>query len=264
MEAATFNQALYNPHLEGESFFWDAGPTGVLLLHGLTATTAEVRLLARRLHEQGYTIAGPLLPGHGTTPEELNRTRWQDWVQAAEQAYRQLLARCKHIFIAGESMGAVAALYLASEHPEAAGVMAYAPAIKLALRRTDVLKLYAVCHFVLSVPKANLDSDASWQGYPVNPLKAARELLRFERETLRRLPLIRQPILIIQGRLDKSIDPRSGEIICQAIGSTVKECYWMENSAHCVILDRELDRVTDITLQFMVRCLNMQPSGESS
>src|SRR5512142_3213769 len=108
------DQPLHNPHLEGESFFWEAGPTGVLLLHGLTATTAEVRLLARRLHDRGYTIAGPLLPGHGTTPENLNRTRWIDWVQAAEESYRELSARCTRVFIGGESMGAVAALYLGS------------------------------------------------------------------------------------------------------------------------------------------------------
>ncbi len=255
------NQRLHNPHLEGESFLWEGGPTGVLLLHGLTATTAEVRLLARCLHDRGYTVAGPLLPGHGTTPENLNRTRWQEWVQTAEQSYRQLAARSTYVFIGGESMGAVAALYLASEHPEAAGVLAYAPAIKLALRRTDVLRLYAACNFVLSVPKAHLDSDASWQGYPVNPLKAARELLRFERETLRRLPHIRQPMLIVQGRLDTTIDPRCGDIICQAIGSGVKERYWMEQSAHCVILDRELDQVMDITLRFMARCLDGQSSG---
>ena len=32
---------ILNPELEGGSFFWKGGETGVLLLHGLTATTAE-------------------------------------------------------------------------------------------------------------------------------------------------------------------------------------------------------------------------------
>ena len=45
------NPALHNPHLEGGPFFWEAGPVGVLLLHGYTATTAEMRPLAKRLHE---------------------------------------------------------------------------------------------------------------------------------------------------------------------------------------------------------------------
>ena len=40
---------ILNPELEGGSFLWQGGETGVLLLHGLTATTAEVRPLAKRL-----------------------------------------------------------------------------------------------------------------------------------------------------------------------------------------------------------------------
>jgi carboxylesterase len=57
---------IQNPGLEGDSFFCEAGPFGILLIHGFTATTAEVRPLARRLLSVGYTISGPLLPGHDT------------------------------------------------------------------------------------------------------------------------------------------------------------------------------------------------------
>ncbi|MFM8424752.1 MAG: alpha/beta hydrolase, partial [Chloroflexota bacterium] len=57
---------LYNSHLEGNAFLWEAGPVGVFLSHGFTATTAEVRLFARWLHEKGFSVGGPLLAGHGT------------------------------------------------------------------------------------------------------------------------------------------------------------------------------------------------------
>ncbi len=43
------NPTLYNPHLEGGPFLWDAGPVGVLFSHGYTATTAALRLLAEAL-----------------------------------------------------------------------------------------------------------------------------------------------------------------------------------------------------------------------
>ena len=68
-------ESIRNPQLAGDSFTWIEGPVGVLLFHGFTATTAEVRLLAGRLREAGYTVAGPLLPGHGTHPDELNQCR---------------------------------------------------------------------------------------------------------------------------------------------------------------------------------------------
>jgi len=76
---ATF---LRNSHLDGDAFFWQAGKMGALLIHGFTATTAEVRLLGEYLHARGYTISAPLLPGHGTSPAEMNRCKWQDWTRA--------------------------------------------------------------------------------------------------------------------------------------------------------------------------------------
>ncbi|MBS1245743.1 MAG: uncharacterized protein H6R36_398 [Chloroflexi bacterium] len=93
------HEIIRNPHLEGDTFFWEGGPVGVLLIHGYTATTAEVRLLGRFLHERGYTVSGPLLPGHGTTPQAMNRCRWQDWTGAVEQAYRQISTRCDRVFV---------------------------------------------------------------------------------------------------------------------------------------------------------------------
>ena len=85
---------IVNPHLSGESFLWQAGPVGVLLVHGFTATTAEIQPLAETLYSAGYTVSGPLLPGHGSSPEQLNKTKWQEWVQAVEQAYTQLSSIC--------------------------------------------------------------------------------------------------------------------------------------------------------------------------
>jgi esterase/lipase len=112
------NPNLRNPHLNGEPFFWQAGPVGVLLLHGFTATPVEVRAAADKLSSLGYSVAGPLLPGHATRPADLNRVRWRDWVDAAELAYRDLRTNCARVFVGGESMGACTTLTFALNHPE--------------------------------------------------------------------------------------------------------------------------------------------------
>lgn len=250
------NSALHNPHLEGEPFFWEAGSVGVLLSHGYTATTAEVRLLAKRLHEKGYTVAAPLLAGHGTQPADLNHIGWYDWVVSAERTYAQLKSRCKQVFIGGESMGGLVALHLASLHPEAAGVLLYAPAIQLTMSTLDKIKLYAGSWFVSEVRREALDASDKWQGYPNLPLKGAIQLLQFQNAMRPRLPQIKQPVLIFQGRKDLTVAPSAGDVILQGVSSSVKEHHWMDQSSHAILLDCELDAVTDLTLRFMRKILN--------
>jgi esterase/lipase len=255
---------LVNPHLEGDAFFWEGGSVGVLLLHGLTATVAEVRPLAHILHQQGYTVAGPLLPGHGTTPAELNQVSWRDWLWTAESSYHHLATVCDHVFVGGESTGAVIALYLATKQSDVAGVLAYAPAIRLTLTTADILKLYAALPFKDMLEKENPGDHPRWQGYGVYPLWASRELLRLADETEQRLDQISQPVLIVQGRNDGTIDPQSGQIILDGVQSAYTELHWMEQSGHVVILDDELDEIARITHQFMQKAIQMsqQPMTE--
>ncbi len=252
------NPALHNPHLEGGPFFWEAGPVGVLLSHGYTATTAEVRLLAKLLHERGYTVAAPLLAGHGTQPADLNHVSWRDWVSSAEKTYEQLVTCCKQVFIGGQSMGGVVALQLASQHPEAAGVLLYAPAIKLTMTTLDKIKLYAGSLFVSEVARESLDGSDKWQGYPGLPLKGAIQLLQMQDAVRQRLPMIKQPVIVFQGRKDTTVDVTAGDIILQGVKSTLKEHHWMERSSHAIPIDCELDEVADLTAHFIERTLKSQ------
>ncbi|HDQ35212.1 MAG TPA: alpha/beta fold hydrolase, partial [Chloroflexi bacterium] len=198
-------QWLQNPHLDGASFELAGGPTGVLLSHGFTATTTEMRLLAEFLHAHGCTVAAPLLPGHGTSPHEMNRCRWTDWLAALTRAYQALRARCSRVFVGGESMGGALALYLATQQPEVAGVLTYAPALGVASSRREQLLVRWGSWWIpfrRKGPYAPTHTDAYWQGYTVYPLRAVIQLLRFQAALRTRLPLVRQPLLIVQGRLD--------------------------------------------------------------
>ncbi len=250
------NYALYNSHLDGEAFFWEGGPIGALLLHGYTATAAEVRPLAKRLHEQGYAVAAPLLAGHGTKPEDLNRVRWQDWVESAEKSYAQLAERCGKVFLCGESMGGLVALYLASRHPEAAGALLYAPAIRLIISPLDKIKLYVGSLFMPYVMRESLDASDKWQGYhPELPLKGIVQLLKFQSAVRAALAQIRQPVVVFQGGKDQTVHPSAGDLILQSVSSSMKERHWMERSAHPILLDCEFEQVAELSLRFMKAAL---------
>lgn len=249
------NINLVNPHLDGGPFFWRGGSTGILLIHGFTATTAEVRPLAIKLAEAGYSVSGPLLPGHNTDPRDLNRVTWRDWVDCVELSYEELRITCQKVIIGGESTGGLLALYLALFHPEVSALLLYAPALQLNLSKSEILKMHLVAPVRQWIPKENLDSRDNWQGYFVNPLKGAIQLLKLQNQVRPNLSKIHQPVLIVQGRLDSTVHPLVPDTIYQQVSSTIKEEYWMEKSAHCVVLDQELTQVAEITTAFLERVL---------
>ncbi len=247
-----------NPQLDGSSFFWEAGSTGVLLCHGFTATTAEVRLLAQVLFAHGYTVAAPLLSGHGTTPQDCNRYAWEDWYVSLEQMYGRLAEHCQEVVVGGESTGALLALSLAARHPQVAAILCYAPALRLKLGRIKIFLLSLLAPFIASIPKPLSTDDNLWQGYNVQPLKGARQLIRLQKSVLPRLPAIHQPILVMQGRLDPTVHPQSPQVIYDRVSSSVKELHWLEHSTHCVILDQERELAASVSIDFLQRVFNIE------
>jgi carboxylesterase len=251
----TQQNLIRNAHLEGGPFLWQGGPVGVLLVHGFTATTAEVRPLARTLAENGYTVAAPLLPGHMTRPEDANRYHRQDWLGAIEAVYRQLSARCERIVVGGESLGGLLALQFAATHPEVAAILTYAPAVKLNLGRSRQIAMRLAAQFSPYVNKNQVEDGLLWQGYTVYPLAAGLELFRLQKEVRRQLPQIRQPLLIVQGRRDSAVSADAPDYLARSVRSTRKEIHWLANSSHCVILDCEFDQTARITVDFLARIL---------
>jgi carboxylesterase len=221
--------------------------TAILLFHGFTATTVEVRPMAKFLHEQGFTVSGPLLPGHGVSPNELNHTNFKDWIAAAENAYLDLHHNYPHVIVLGESMGALLALWLGSIHPEIDGILVFAPALNIHHLWQSTL----FWPFVKFMNKKNIDLNSPWQGFNVIPVHAASELFHFQRKVRLLLSKINTPTLVFQGKLDKTINPIGAVEVMEGIASIKKELVWLEDSAHCILLDKQMDIVEKLTLAFI-------------
>ncbi|MBC8447025.1 MAG: alpha/beta fold hydrolase [Chloroflexi bacterium] len=242
-------------HLDPSAFFLEGGPVGILLIHGFTGSPPEMRLVGDYFHQRGLTVSGPLLPGHGTDVDDVNRRRWSEWTAHVERALSDLQSRCSTVFVGGLSMGALLTLYLGARPPEVSGLMAYSPAILVANRLiylTPVLK-----HFIskrgptgesdLTDPEA----DSRLWSYEEQPVRAAHELLKLQRVVRRLLPAVKQPLLIIQSTGDTTIDPRCGQIIYGEAGSTDRELVWLHNSGHCITVDGEWESVAEKTYEFI-------------
>ena len=91
---------------------------GILLIHGFTSSPSSMRPWAEYLNGLGYTVRTPRLAGHGRTPEELNRTKWQQWPEKLEVEFAELKSECKSVFVFGLSMGGGLTLHLTANHSD--------------------------------------------------------------------------------------------------------------------------------------------------
>ncbi len=130
------------------TFELPGGLPGVLLVHGFTGDTSEMRGLAEMLNGMGLYCYAPLLPGHGTQPQELFGLTDEHWLRAAREGLEHVKAQHEQVIVCSFSMGAaLSAIMLAQEardsdwhryqhsdqhsgqHEQVAGFIAVAPLI---------------------------------------------------------------------------------------------------------------------------------------
>lgn len=227
---------------------------GVLLCHGFTGTPHSMRPWGDRLAEAGCTVRGPLLPGHGTTWRELNRTGWPDWYRAVDSAYEELAARCETVLAFGLSMGGTLALRLAQLHPELAGLVLVNPSVTTL--RKDAPLLTLLSRLVPSLP--GIASDIKKPGvtelaYDRLPLRAAASLSKLWREVRRDLGHVRQPLLLLRSAVDHVVEPVNATIILDGVrGEDVREVV-LAQSYHVATLDNDAPVIFDASIEFAQR-----------
>ncbi len=86
----------------------------VLLLHDLYGSPADFGDLPRRLHEAGFTVAAPLLPGHGRTPGDLCDVTAAQFLAAAAKEFDALAAKGARVSVVGLRFGGTLARDLAA------------------------------------------------------------------------------------------------------------------------------------------------------
>lgn len=240
-----------HPELSGETFFIQGEKgkrPGLLFIHGFTATTVEVRRIANYFNEKGYNVSAPLLPGHGTTPIDLNRQSWKDWTTTVDKAFSKLSKEFPEVCVFGESMGALLSLWLANQHPEIKQVFLFSPALKI----DGLWMSLFTWPFISYLYKKNTDDSMLWQGYNVVPLRAAEQLFKLQRKIKNILPKIKTDVLIFQGKKDQTINKDGTIETFNLLGSKNKELIWLDNSSHCILLDVDLPYVEEKCLNTMI------------
>lgn len=226
-----------------------------LCVHGLSGTPYEVRPLGEAIARRGIRARGILLPGHGTTPETLARTRHEDWVAALGDAYRRLQGEYERVFVVGLSLGGLLTLDLATREA-LAGIVVVGTPIRFARPLPQVVPLLK---YVMPMLRKRDGSDirdaearARHPGYRAMPLASVHELMRLQTRVRASLGMIRAPALIAHGTLDRTANPADATFIHDGIGSADRALLMLEASGHVVPVDRDgaalADRVADFVM----------------
>jgi carboxylesterase len=236
-----------------EPYSHQGGRTGVLLCHGFTGTTASLRPWADYLAAEGMTVSLPRLPGHGTTWQEMNRTRWEDWYAEVDRAFGELRASADDIFLMGLSMGACLALRLAELHSDAVrGLVLVNPSVtadsKLFLL-APVMKL-----LVPSLKAIGSDikkPDVTELAYDRTPTRAAATLPGLWKVTERDLSKITAPVLVFKSTEDHVVGPASLEILRKQLPASGLEVRELTNSYHVATMDNDASAIFAGSLDFV-------------
>lgn len=234
-----------------EAFRFDAGSIGVLLLHGFTGSPASMRPLGERLAREGFSSAGPRLPGHGTSWEDLEATTWSQWEGEAESALLDLSRRCSAVVAVGLSAGAALALHLGVRQAQLLrGVVAINPQI----RRPDLVLAPVIRPFLRTARGVGNDIRKPGQdeiAYDRVPLRAAGELGKLIRLAEKELPCLRLPLMVISSREDHVVKPSNSRLVMRKAGSSVKELVRLEDSYHVATLDHDADLISSRIARFV-------------
>lgn len=233
-------------------FTFEGGDRAVLLLHGFTGNSADVRMLGRYLETKGYTCHAPIYKGHGVPPEQLVHTGPEDWWEDVTKAYQHLKdLGYEKIAVAGLSLGGVfslklaytvpvlgvvpmcAPMYIKSEETMYQGILAYAREYKKRERKS---------------PEQINEEMFAFKETPMNTLKALQDLIRDVRNNV---DMIYAPTFVVQARHDEMINTDSANIIYNGVESNLKEIKWYEDSTHVITLDKQRDELHEDIYNFL-------------
>lgn len=234
-------------------FTFHRGPRAVLLLHGFTGNSADVRMLGRFLEKEGYTCHAPIYRGHGVAPEELLKFTPSDWWDDVVQAYNDL-KNMGHdeIAVAGLSLGGLFSLKLGYSMPVKGIVPMCAP---MYFKTEDVL-YHGVLQFAREYKekegktKEQIEKEMSaFDSQDLQILLKENNLLM--NEVKQNIDMIYAPTFIVQAKKDQMVNIESANIIYNEVESTEKSIKVYEESGHVITLDKERDQLHKDILQFL-------------
>jgi esterase/lipase/1-acyl-sn-glycerol-3-phosphate acyltransferase len=224
---------------------------GILLIHGYMAAPEEMKAFAQYLHQNGFTVYAPRLKGHGTSPEDLAGTKFEQWIESVEEAFVVLRHSCEKVIVGGFSTGAGLALDLCTRVDAMAAVFAVAPPMRL--QDLGSYFVSAVNSWNTMIKKIHLTAMAKefientpenpHINYFRNPIAGIHQLEKLMEALEPKLKTIQKPALVVQSRKDPVVNPKGTLKLFEGLGSETKECYIFDYNRHGILIGEGADRI---------------------
>lgn len=226
---------------------------GVLLVHGFTGAPPSMRPWGEFLLSKGYTVRVPLLPGHGTKPEELNTVKWQEWPAKVQSELEELFKACDQVFICGLSMGGGTTLYIAEENNDRlSGIVLVNPMIHIPHVNAPIG--YLISRFQKMRTSVGNDikrPGITEHGYDATPMIGVHQLLLMLKIVRKNLSKITIPVQLFHSVEDHTLPVSNTEIIMTGLGSGNKSRIELMNSYHVATLDYDQELIFQNSLTFI-------------
>ena len=246
------------------------GKKALILLHGLTGSPFELRWIGGKFNQEGYDVYCPILPGHCSTIKDLEKTKWQDWLEAGQTLLKTIEKDYEEIYLAGLCVGGMIALLLSEKSEKVKAVASWSPLVYL--DGWTIPKAVVFLPLVLSTPLKHIFYFKEKYPYGIKNDKVRKkvlslaektsfvydrftgivlkELLNFSKYLIKQLPTITKPTIIIHSKYDDVSSVKSAYTIYQNISSQKKKLLILENSYHMITIDNDKETVFEQTKEF--------------
>lgn len=226
-----------------QELYLQNGEKAVLLLHAYTGSPNDVRMLARKLEREGYTVLAPLFSGHGTKdPMNILNMTPDVWYDDAVKAFNKLKNDgYEEIAVFGLSMGGLFAMKLLEDFP---GEFVAGGAFCSPLDPTSKHDIYPnfmqYAEFTYKKQVSSPDELEQKLNMIKVPLKnQLQAILEVTSQTSLKLKELSVPIFLAQAGLDEMINSMGVYEVGKLLKKTYHEIHWYANSTHVITVSKE-------------------------
>ena len=246
---------------------------GVVLVHGLLASPAEMRPIGERLHAAGFHVIGVRVKGHGTSPWDLRDRNWPEWIESVVSGVEILRPWSRRIHLLGFSAGGLMALRCVQERPSLGidSVTSVSAPVLFRERNTRWVPLLNQANRIARLlgsegiaPFRDNQPEHPEINYAHIPIRAVYQLQKLIERFLDEPADFACPAVCFQGDHDPVVKAESVDILCDHIQAPSKERILIHSDRHGIVvedIDNSHQRIVDKLLELDRQAGEGQPQG---